>query len=170
MFLGAAGVQDACHSHIEAVARLRIVRLLTALIGDIERIANGQAQLVCHFLAQERFTASFRPLTVNIPIGGRNLCAGKVRARRHDGLLVYHHGLVAVGRYAQQFRFGDHCRAPGCGFQIKGNVVAGGHEDHIRAVVPELGSHLTGHIVIDGHKTGQDGGTHSNGQQCHQHS
>ena len=61
-------------------------------------------------------------------------------------------GLVAIGRNAHQLVRLDVPQSFLHSVHVEGCVIAGGHKDHIRAIVSEFRAHLTRYIIVDGHK------------------
>ena len=78
------------------------------------------------------------------------------------------HAHVAVGRCADQGIRGQGLQRVFGAFTGHGGLPCG-EEQHVRAVIAELGAHLAGNVIVDCDETGEDGRAHGDGQQGDQH-
>ena len=121
-------------------------------------------------LSQEDFLRRLRIFAFHTEIGAGFLNLGEVGSGRREGLLAAGHvqPYITIGCRAHQLLLRN--RAEHILQGIGGEALSlFRHKNHIRSVGAELCAHLPGHIIVNGHKPGEDRSSDRDRQQCDQH-
>ena len=122
------------------------------------------------FLSEEDLIFRLRILTFHAEIGAGFLNLGEVGSGRREGLLPAGHieANITIGGRAHQLILRD--GAERILQRIGGEALSlFRHKNHVCSVGAELCAHLPGHVIVDGHKPGEDRGSDGDRKQGDQH-